>query len=135
MADDNIVTETSAYSVDQTVDRLVRAVTRHNLTLFTVVDHSGGAHAVGLDMPDTKVVIFGNPRSGTPVMLAAPLSALDLPLKVLVRADPDGTTYVSYLATTAFVARYGLGADIVAPLDGIRAIVSEAIHQDGPAER
>jgi uncharacterized protein (DUF302 family) len=86
-------------------------------------------------MPDTKVVVFGNPRGGTPVMLAAPLSALDLPLKVLVRADPDGTTYVSYLATAAFAARYGLAADVVAPLDGIRAIVSEAIHQDGPAER
>ncbi|HTR70588.1 MAG TPA: DUF302 domain-containing protein [Mycobacteriales bacterium] len=122
-----IVSVASPYSVEESVERLVQTINLRNLTVFAVIDHSGGAHAVGLDMPDTKVVIFGNPRSGTPVMLAAPLSALDLPLKALVRADPDGSTQVSYLKPAALAARYGVNTELVAPLEGIKAIVTEAV--------
>ena len=120
-----IVTTTSPHAVADTVRRLTELIAGHGLTLFAVVDHSGGAAAVGLDMPDTKLLIFGSPRAGTPVMLVAPLAALDLPLRVLV-ADVEGGCQVSYLSTAAFAARYSLPDDVVAPLDGVAALVAAA---------
>ncbi len=88
---EGVITVPSPTSVDETVDRLRALLAARGLTLFTVVDHSGEARRVGLEMPDTKLVIFGSPKGGTPVMVSAPLSALDLPLKLLVW-DHDGST-------------------------------------------
>ena len=124
----SVVTVQSPHGVPETVQRLRQAIDKRHMTLFTIIDHSGGAHDVGLDMPDTKVIVFGSPRGGTPVMIEEPLAALDLPLKVLVRADNTGGSLVSYLATAAFAARYGLSEGVVAPLDGIRAVVAEAVE-------
>ncbi len=113
-----IVTKDSPGSVDDTVARLSDLVDRNGLKLFTVIDHSGEARADGLELRDTKVVVFGSPQAGTPVMAAAPLAALDLPLKVLVW-DDGGQTKVSYLAPAALAARHDLGEELGARLAGI----------------
>jgi uncharacterized protein (DUF302 family) len=117
-ADRGIVTKVSPRSVEETVERLKTMIAGGGLKLFAVVDHSGEAEAVGLDLRDTKLVIFGGPQSGTPVMQAAPLAALDLPLKVLVWADEQQTN-VSYTSPSALAARYGLSEELAARLGGI----------------
>lgn len=91
MAGVGIVRVRSRFSVADTVERLCGVLEAKGITIFAVVDHSGEAAKVGLRMPETKLLVFGNPRAGTPVMLAAPISALDLPLKVLVRAEAGGS--------------------------------------------
>jgi uncharacterized protein (DUF302 family) len=125
-----VVTIASPHSVGQTVDRLVALIVERHLTLFAVVDHSGGARNVGLAMPETKLLIFGSPRAGTPLMLLQPLAGLDLPLKVLVRASPDAPgALVSFLTATELADRYDLPAELVAPLDGVRALVEAAVAE------
>jgi uncharacterized protein (DUF302 family) len=114
----DIVSKTSAGSVADTVDRLIQLVEARGMTLFVVIDHSGEAARNGLDLRETKVVIFGSPTAGTPVMQAAPLSALDLPLKVLVW-DDDGQTTVSYLDPDALARRHHLSAALAGRLAGI----------------
>jgi len=123
----DIATVSSPRSVAETVARLTQLVASKGLTLFAVIDHSGGAADVGLEMPDTKLIIFGDPRAGTPVMIAAPLAAFDLPLRVLVHADAAGNCQVSYLPEFAFAARYRLTDDVVAPLEGVTALVEAAV--------
>src|ERR1700693_201793 len=91
-----VITKESPLSVEDTVARLLALVTSKGMKVFAVIDHSGAATGVGLMLRDTKVVIFGSPQAGTPVMQAAPLAALDLPLKVLIWAD-GSQTKVSYV--------------------------------------
>lgn len=124
MAD--LVTKDSPRSVADTVARFTELVAERGLKVFTVIDHSGEAKAVGLDLRETKVVIFGNPKGGTPVMVSAPLAALDLPLKVLVW-DDGGQTRVTYTSPAALVARYGLTDELGAPLRAIDALTDAAI--------
>ncbi len=111
----------------RTVDDLLRAVKSHldqvGLTLFAVIDHSGEAHEIGLDMPDTKLMIFGNPAGGTPVMLAHPLVALDLPIRLLLWATPDGRTHVSYNTPEYLATRFGLTSQ---ETDALRVVESVA---------
>jgi uncharacterized protein (DUF302 family) len=95
---------------------------------FTVIDHSGEAAKVGLALRETKVVIFGNPLAGTALMDAAPLAALDLPLKVLVGADGPQAR-LSYLSPSAFGARYALSEDLVKPVAGIDALTDAVIER------
>jgi uncharacterized protein (DUF302 family) len=121
-----IVTTASPHDVSTTVDRLVAAIAQRGLTLFVVIDHSAGARSVGLELPDTTVVVFGSPKAGTPVMLAQPLSALDLPLKVLVRASDGDGSLVSYPDPSLLADRYGVPPDLLAPLEGVRALVEAA---------
>ena len=113
--------------------RLAALVAERGLTLFGVIDHSGEAHARGLELRDTKVVIFGNPEAGTPVMQAAPLAALDLPLKVLVWAD-GGLTKLTYLAPAGLAARYGLPRRAGRRLAGIDAL-TECVVRSSPRPR
>jgi uncharacterized protein (DUF302 family) len=96
------------------------------LKVFAVIDHSGEAAAHGLELRDTKVVLFGSPVAGTPVMQAAPLAALDLPLKVLVW-DEDGQTRVSYTAPSELAARYGLCDELAARLAGIDGLTDALV--------
>jgi uncharacterized protein (DUF302 family) len=96
------------------------------MKVFVVIDHSGEAKDKGLELRDTKVVIFGSPEAGTPVMVASPLAALDLPLKVLVWADGDKTS-VSYTAPAALAARYGLDTELAGRLAGIDALTDAAV--------
>jgi uncharacterized protein (DUF302 family) len=121
-----IVTKLSPRSVTDTVARLSALVAEKGMKLFTVIDHSGEAGANALELRDTKVVIFGSPQAGTPVMVAAPLAALDLPLKVLVWADGDQTK-VSYTTPSELAARYGLSDELAARLAGINALTDALV--------
>jgi uncharacterized protein (DUF302 family) len=126
MSNPEPTTKLSPYSVDETVTRLSEVVAAKGLELFAVIDHSGEAERVGLELRETKVVIFGSPQAGTPVMAAAPLAALDLPLKALVWAD--GTqTKVTYTSPAALADRYQLSDELGARLAGIDALTDAAI--------
>jgi uncharacterized protein (DUF302 family) len=116
---DGIVHKRSALSVAGTVDRLTEVIQAAGARIFTVVDHSGEAERVGLSLRDTKLLIFGNPAAGTPVMAASPLVALDLPLKVLVWADDGGSVWMSYLDPAWLAARHGLSGALAAPLSAV----------------
>ncbi|MGH2851363.1 MAG: DUF302 domain-containing protein [Solirubrobacteraceae bacterium] len=121
-----MITRPSAGTVSETVARLEAIIAAKGAKLFAVIDHSGEAHAAGLELRETKVLIFGSPLAGTPVMVAEPLAALDLPLKVLVWAD-GAQTKVSYTAPAELAARYGLGDDLAGRLAAIEAIVDAAV--------
>jgi uncharacterized protein (DUF302 family) len=123
---DGVVTKDSPGSVDETVSRLVALVAANGLQLFAVIDHSGEARKAGLELRDTKLVLFGSPSAGTPVMDAAPLAALDLPLKVLVWDDRNQTK-LSYLAPNVLAARYGLMPELAARLAGIDALTDAVV--------
>jgi uncharacterized protein (DUF302 family) len=121
-----LVTKTSPRSVGDTVARLVELVESKDLTLFARIDQRAEAERVGLELRETVLVIFGSPVAGTPVMQRSPLSALDLPLKVLVW-DDGGQTRVSYVAPTELMARYELPADLGERLAGIDAITDALV--------
>jgi uncharacterized protein (DUF302 family) len=125
MFTDQVVTKLSPWSVEESVDRISALATERGLKIFAVIDHSGEARAAGLALRDTKLVIFGSPAAGTPIMEAAPLAALDLPLRVLVWADGPQTK-LTYTAPTALAARYGFSDELAARLAGIDAITDAA---------
>ena len=122
-----IVDLRSNHSVDQTVTRIEQVLRDKGVTLFAVVDHSGEAAKVGLDMRPTKLLIFGNPRAGTPVMVAAPSAAIDLPLKILVWEDADGKTWVSYNSPEYLQQRHSIPAELMQNISAAAAIASAAI--------
>lgn len=122
-----IVTKVSPRSVEDTIARLTAIVDDRGLMLFAVIDHSGAAADVGLDLRDTKVVIFGSPVAGTPVMAAAPLAALD-PLKVLVWTNGVQTN-VSYTSTDELASRYGLTEELADRLRAIDGITDAVINR------
>ena len=113
-----ITTKVSPKSVSETASRLTGILASKGLKVFAVIDQSAEAEQVGLELRETTLVLFGNPAAGTPVMVAAPLSALDLPLKVLIW-DDAGQTKVSYYGPAALAARYDLNADLTAKLAAI----------------
>jgi uncharacterized protein (DUF302 family) len=119
--DDEVVTKLCDRSVPETVGILTALISANGLKLFAVIDQAAEARQVGLTLRETTLVIFGSPKSGTPVMAAAPLSALDLPLKALIW-DDEGRTKVSYYAPAALAARHGLTAELAANLTGINAL-------------
>ena len=136
----DIVIKTSRHSVAVTVSDLLAVVAAKGMKLFAVIDHSGEASRVGLELRETKVVILGSPNAGTPVMVTAPLAALDLPLRVLVWAD-DQATKLAYLEPSTYVDRYGLSEELASRLAGIHAAVDAALAAGessataaGPAE-
>jgi uncharacterized protein (DUF302 family) len=121
-----IVTKPSSRSVAGTVERLIGMLKEKGLTLFALIDQSAAARQVGLELRDTTLVIFGSPVAGTPVMNAAPLSALDLPLKVLVWSD-EGRTKVSYYVPAVLASRHHLEADLALNLAGIDALTDALV--------
>jgi uncharacterized protein (DUF302 family) len=98
----------SNHSVDETVQKLEEILKAKGVQLFALVDHSGEAERAGLKMRPTKLLIFGSPKAGTPLMLAAPSIAIDLPLKILIREDEDGKVWVSYNSPIYLTERHGL---------------------------
>jgi uncharacterized protein (DUF302 family) len=110
-----VVTKLSARPVADTVTRLAGLLAAKGVKLFATIDQRAAAREVGLDLRETVLMIFGNPAAGTPVMAAAPLAALDLPLKVLIW-DDEGQAKVTYYAPAALAARHHLGADLAAKL-------------------
>jgi uncharacterized protein (DUF302 family) len=119
-----IVHRRSPVPVATTVERLIEAIRAAGAKLFVVIDHSGEAEAAGLSLRDTKVVVFGNPVAGTPIMDASPLAALDLPLKVLVWADDDESVWMSYLSAQWLAERHNIPGDLAKPLAAVEMITS-----------
>ena len=117
--ENGIIHHPSNHSVDDTMQRLLELLHTKSITLFAMVDHSGEAEKTGLKMPPTKLAIFGNPRGGTPVMLAAPTSALDLPLKILVWQDTEGAVWLSFNSAEFLQARHGIPAEFHGLLAGV----------------
>ncbi|HUJ66373.1 MAG TPA: DUF302 domain-containing protein [Acidimicrobiales bacterium] len=127
-AETEIITKTSPRSVDDTVARLSDLIEHRGLKLFAVIDQAAEARNVGLQLRPTTLVLFGSPLAGTPVMDAAPLAALDLPLKILVWADQD-RTHVSYFSPAALAARYDLHADLAQNLAGINPLADALVAE------
>jgi uncharacterized protein (DUF302 family) len=121
-----LVTVKSAHSVDETVAKIRAILTAKQIQEFALIDHSGEAEKAGLTMPKTQVVIFGNPKGGTPLMLAAPTVAIDLPLKLLVREDAAGEVWISYWSVQALLARHGLAESFAGNLAVIEMIARQA---------
>ena len=124
-----VMTKSSPYSVAETMARFNEVVVAKDTKVFAIINHSDAAHEVGLELPETKVIIFGKPEAGTPVMEAAPLIALELPLKVLIWED-ERRTRVSYAAPGALAERYGLSANLAHVLKGIEPLTDAAIFYD-----
>jgi uncharacterized protein (DUF302 family)/uncharacterized membrane protein YidH (DUF202 family) len=124
--ENGIVRIAGNHSVDETVAKLQGILQAKSVKLFVVVDHSGEAASAGLKMPKTKLLIFGNPKAGTPLMLAAPSVALDFPLKILVAEDSAGKTWISYNSVAYLQARHGMPADLLPNIAVIDALAAKA---------
>jgi uncharacterized protein (DUF302 family)/uncharacterized membrane protein YidH (DUF202 family) len=128
--ENGIVRIASQHSVTETAAKLESILRAKNVKLFAIVDHSGEAEKAGLKMPNTKLLIFGNPKGGTPLMLASPSVALDLPLKILIAEDAAGKVWISYNAPAYLQQRHNLPADLVpniAVIDALAANAAQAI--------
>jgi uncharacterized protein (DUF302 family)/uncharacterized membrane protein YidH (DUF202 family) len=124
--DNGIVRIPGNHSVDETVAKLQAILQAKGVKLFVVVDHSGEAASAGLKMPNSKLLIFGNPKAGTPLMLASPSAALDLPLKILVAEDSAGAIWISYNSPTYLQSRHDLPAELLPNIAVIEALARKA---------
>jgi uncharacterized protein (DUF302 family) len=120
-----IVDKPSSHSVDETVEKLKNMLRAKGITLFALIDHSGEAEKVGMTMPPTKLLIFGNPKGGTPLMIASPSSAIDLPLKILVSEDAQGKALISYNSPEYLGERHGLPTELLPNIAVIEALVAQ----------
>lgn len=118
----------SRHSVEETVRKLRAIFAEKGLEIFAVIDHSGEAEKVGLKMPSTKVVIFGSPKAGTPLMITAPSLAIDLPLKALVAADTKGQVSVRYNDPEYLRERHGVPAELMKNLAGAGVLIAQAVE-------
>jgi uncharacterized protein (DUF302 family) len=122
-----LTTRASGYSVEETAAKIEAAAKERGVSVFAKIDHAGEAKKAGLQMPPTLLLIVGNPKAGTPMMLEKPSTAIDLPLKILVAQGADGKTAVT-LNDAAFVrSRHGLSEDVAKPLGGAAALVEAAL--------
>jgi uncharacterized protein (DUF302 family) len=125
---DGVITKPSSKSVTQTIDGLKSVMADRGFTVFNVIDHSGVAERAGVQMPDSKLVMFGKPAVGAAVMVAAPLAALDIPLKVLVWEDRNGAVSVSYNSPGFLSERHHLEEGALrAPFDAVESIVEAVV--------
>ncbi|MCU1306057.1 MAG: putative exported protein [Acidobacteriaceae bacterium] len=125
--DNGIISVPSNHSVDQTVEKLKGILEAKGVTLFALVDHSGEAEKAGMKMPPTKLLIFGSPKAGTPLMVAAPSIAIDLPLKILVSEDDQGKVWVSYNSPDYLKQRHAVPDDLVKNIDVIGKLIQAVI--------
>ena len=129
MANDNGLTQVaSRFSVEETIRRLQAALAEKGLQVFALIDHSGEAEKAGLKMPPTKLLIFGSPKAGTPLMLAAPSLAIDLPLKALVAEDAQNKVTVSYNDPDYLREVHGFPAELTKNLAGAGALIAKAVE-------
>ena len=124
--ENGIISKSTNRTVDETVAKVQAILQTKSIKLFALIDHSGEAEAAGLKMPPTKLLIFGNPRGGTPLMLAAPTVAIDLPLKLLVWEDHDGKRWISYNSPQYLKQRHALPDDLLKNIAVIEALATEA---------
>jgi uncharacterized protein (DUF302 family) len=125
-SDNGLVHLPSRHSVDDTVQRLEALLHEKNINLFAKVDHSGEAEKVGLQMRPTKLLIFGNPKGGTPLMQAVPSVAIDLPMKALVWEDAGGKVWLTYNDPAYLQKRHGFPEPLVANLTGVNGLLAKA---------
>ena len=125
-ANKGIIDKPCNHSVEQTVEKLKNILQSRGVTLFALVDHSGEAEKVGMHMRPTKLLIFGSPKAGTPLMLAAPSIAIDLPLKILVWEDGAGKVWVSYNSPEYLRERHGLPPELLANIAVVEALAAKA---------
>ena len=116
----------STFPLDQTVEKLEQLLQAKGVKLFALVDHSGEAEKAGMQMRATKLLIFGNPKAGTPLMVASPSIAIDLPLKALVWEDADGKVWISYNSPGYLQARYSLPQELVQNIAVVEALATKA---------
>jgi uncharacterized protein (DUF302 family) len=128
MNDNGLIRISSHYSVEETVERLESALTARGLQVFARIDHSGEAEKVGLKMPATKLLIFGSPKGGTPLMVAAPTLAIDLPLKALVAEDDQGKVWLTYNSPEFLKERHGVPDDLIKNIAGASALMEKAVE-------
>jgi uncharacterized protein (DUF302 family) len=121
-----LVSKPSHHSVDETVEKLKNILQAKGVTLFALVDHSGEAAKAGLKMPNTKLLIFGSPKAGTPLMLAAPSVAIDLPLKILVWEDAQGQAWVSYNSPEYLKERHGLPQELLQNIAVVETLAAKS---------
>jgi uncharacterized protein (DUF302 family) len=121
-----IIDTPSNHSVDQTVEQLKGILAAKGVTLFALIDHSGEAQKVGMKMPPTKLLIFGSPKAGTPLMLAAPSIAIDLPLKILIREDGKGKVWVSYNSPEYLQERHGVPQELLQNIAVVETLAARA---------
>jgi len=124
---EGIISKPSKYSVPETLDRVEAVLREKGIRVFARVDHSGEAEKVGLKMPPTQLLIFGNPKGGTPVMLAAPTAAIDLPLKALAWQDGDGKVWLSYNDPEYLKKRFGLRDEQIQTIAGIGSLIEQGL--------
>ena len=121
-----IVDKPTNHSVDETVEKLKGILQSKGVALFAMVDHSGEAAKVGMKMPPTKLLIFGSPKAGTPLMLASPSVAIDLPLKILIWEDAQGKAWLSYNSPAYLQQRHSIPAELMQNIAVIEALASKA---------
>ena len=124
--DSGIVNTRSNHSVDRTVEHLNVILQAKGIALFALIDHSGEAARVGMKMRPTKLLILGNPKAGTPLMLAAPSSAIDLPLKILVWEDSQGDVWMSHNSGQYLQKRHGLPQELIKNIDVVETLAAKA---------
>ena len=125
--DSGIITMPSNNPVDETVEKLKQVLQSKGISLFALIDHSGEAEKAGMKMRPTNLLIFGSPKGGTPVMLAAPSIAIDLPLKVLVWENHQGQTWVSYNSPEYLQKRHAVPDELLKSIAGVGALVQQAV--------
>src|SRR5438309_3973297 len=118
--------KSTAHTVDETVEKIKSLLQNKGIKLFAMIDHSGEAAVIGLNMPPTKLLIFGNPKGGTPLMLASPSAAIDLPLKILVWEDEHGKVWISYNSPTYLQKRHGFPADLMQNIAVVETLAAKA---------
>jgi uncharacterized protein (DUF302 family) len=128
MQGNGLVLVASKYPVDETLKRLESVLAERGIRVFTVVDHSGEAEKVGMKMRPTKLVIFGTPKGGTPLMVAAPTLAIDLPLKALVAEDEGGKVWVTYNSPEYLQQRHGVPQELIKNIAVVGALVAKAVE-------
>ena len=128
MNDNGLVSVRSKFSVDDTVAKLEAAFVAKGMQVFAVIDHSGAAEKVGLKMKPTRVVIFGSPKGGTPLMVAAPSLAIDLPLKALVAENAAGEVWVTYNSPGYLEQRHGVPAELIKNIAGAGGLIAKAVE-------
>ena len=124
--DKGIVHTPSSHSVHEIVEKLKGILQAKGITLFALVDHSGEAEKVGMKMRPTKLLIFGSPKSGTPLMLASPSSAIDLPLKILVWEDAQAKAWVSYNSPAYLQERHNLPQELLQNISAVESLAAKA---------
>jgi uncharacterized protein (DUF302 family) len=126
MSANGIVDTPSNHSIEETVERIKGILQAKGVTLFALIDHSGEAEKIGMKMRPTKLLIFGNPKGGTPLMLAAPSSAIDLPLKILVWEDANEKVWISYNSLVYLKERHGLPEELMPNIAVVEKLAAQA---------